>query len=145
MQFAFLAQEPGPLGAEGDTIAQSALFTLRQPPRSLAAMKPTLPKPWPALVAVAALAGCGPSTPAGLIEEETFVEAYVELRIAALDTDSSRIAAADREAILAAKGITEEDLLEFVRAHSANLEYMREVWNEVELRMDRSPEVADEG
>jgi len=108
-------------------------------------MKPTLPKPWPALVAVAALAGCGPSTPAGLIEEETFVEAYVELRIAALDTDSSRIAEADREAILAAKGITEEDLLEFVRAHSANLEYMREVWNEVELRMDRSPEVADEG
>ncbi|MBT8487870.1 MAG: hypothetical protein KJO65_03475 [Gemmatimonadetes bacterium] len=107
----------------------------------------TSSKPWTFLFATAvlAVAGCGPSTPEGLIEEETFVETYVELRIAALDTDSSRIADADRQAILAERGVTEDDLLEFVRVHSTNLEYMRDVWNEVELRMDRSPEVADEG
>ena len=49
-----------------------------------------------------------------------------------------------REEILAAKGVTEDDLLDFVRVHSTDLDYMRDVWNEVELRMDRSPEVAEE-
>lgn len=104
----------------------------------------TTPKPWPVLFAAVFTVGCGESTPEGLIEEETFIETYVELRIAALDTDSSRIADSDRETILAAQGVTEDDLLEFVRVHSSNLDYMRDVWNEVELRMDRSPEVAEE-
>lgn len=93
------------------------------------------------------LFGCGPSTPEGVIDEETFIETYVALRIAAFDTDSSRIAAGDRDAILEARGVTEDDLMAFVRAHGAELEYMREVWNEIEVRMDRSPEtrVDDEG
>lgn len=108
-------------------------------------MKPILRKSWSVLVTATVLAGCGSSEPEGLIAEETFIETYVELRIAALDADSARIADSDREAILAARGVTEEDLLEFVRVHAADLDYMRDVWNEVELRMDRSPAIVDEG
>lgn len=102
-------------------------------------------KPTAALL-VTILAGCGGSSaPEGVIEEETFIATYVDLRIAALDTDSAHLADTDREAILAARGVTEDDLLDFVRVHAADLEYMRDVWNEVELRMDRSPDAADEG
>ncbi len=96
------------------------------------------------MLVTALVVGCGPSTPEGLIEEETFIATYVELRIAAFDTDSARLADADRQAILTANGVTEDDLLEFVRVHSTNLDYMRDVWNEVEVRLDRSPEVAEE-
>lgn len=98
-----------------------------------------------ALVAVSATTACGPGTPEGVIDRETFIDTYVELRIAALDTDSARIADADREAILSRKGVTEEDMLEFVEVHAFDLDFMRDVWNEVELRMDRSPELAVEG
>ena len=90
------------------------------------------------------MVACGPSVPEGTIERETFIQAYVELRVAALDTDSSRIADADRERILNDFGITGDDLLDFVRVHASDLDYMREVWNEVELRLDRSPSVADQ-
>ncbi len=69
----------------------------------------------------------------------------MELRISALRTDSSRIATADREAILDRLGITEDDLLQFVDVHASDLEYMRDVWNEVELRMDRAPESEVDG
>lgn len=108
-------------------------------------MKPIHALQLPAILALSLLIGCGSSAPEGIIEEETFIETYVALRVAALGTDSSRVADDDRQAILAAHQITEDDLLDFVRFHAADLEYMREVWNEVELRMDRSPEVAEEG
>lgn len=95
------------------------------------------------LVAVAslvALASCEPSEPEDLIDRETFVDAYVELRIAALDTDSQRVAASDRDAILDRIGITDDDLLRFVEFHGGDLEFMRDVWNDVELRLDRPPQ-----
>ena len=120
-------------------------------PRSAAALARARPASRPASRRIGTLAllvlgaGCGPSVPEGVIERDTFVEAYAELRIAALRTDSSRIAASEREAILERLGITEDDLLEFVDVHAADLEYMRDVWNEVELRMDRTPESRVDG
>lgn len=89
------------------------------------------------------LAACGSSGTPDVIDRETFIDAYVDLRVAALDTDSLRIAAADRQAILNELGIAEEDLVEFVEAHAADLDFMRDVWNDVELRLDRPPEPAD--
>ena len=94
------------------------------------------------LTVVAALGACGSSTPDGVIDRETFIDAYVELRVAALDTDSQRVAAADREAILQRLGVTEDELLRFAEVHGGELDYMREVWNEVELRLDRPSEPA---
>jgi hypothetical protein len=35
--------------------------------------------------------------------------------------------------------VSEEDLKDFVDAHAADAEYMRDVWNDVELLLDRPP------
>ncbi|MDA0329812.1 MAG: hypothetical protein O2958_12490 [Gemmatimonadetes bacterium] len=86
---------------------------------------------------------CGRTPPGGdPIEQEVFIQTYVDLRVAALDTDSQRLAAADREAILARHSVTAFDLTYFADVHASDLEFMRDVWNEVELRMDRPPEVS---
>lgn len=87
---------------------------------------------------LSAVACSGPSGDS--IEREVFVAAYVDLREAALDTDTMRLGDTDRREILARHGVTEEDLLTFAEVHAYELEYMRDVWNEVELRMDRESE-----
>lgn len=87
-----------------------------------------------------ALVSCGPSVPEDLMDRETFIDAYVELRVAALSTDSQRVAASDRDSILDRNGISGDDLLRFVEFHGEDLEFMRDVWNDVELRLDRPPE-----
>lgn len=92
------------------------------------------------VAALVALVSCEPSEPEGLIDREAFIDAYVELRVAALDTDSQRVAASDRDAILDRIGITDDDLLRFVEFHGGDLEFMRDVWNDVELRLDRPPQ-----
>lgn len=91
-----------------------------------------------------AVVACGGSERANVIDRETFIETYVDLRISALDTDSARLTDNDRETILARHGVSEDDLVEFVEAYASELEFMRDVWNEVEVRMDRTPEPADE-
>lgn len=85
---------------------------------------------------------CGPSAPTDTIGRDVFIDTYVDLRVAALDSDSQRVAASDREAILAEHGVTADDLAYFVQAHAADLDFMRDVWNDVELRLDRTPEPA---
>lgn len=80
--------------------------------------------------------GCGGSN-ADAIERDVFVAAYVDLRTTALDTDSARLSDADRDAVLARHGVTSDDLLHFADVHAEELEYMREVWNEIELQLDR--------
>lgn len=74
------------------------------------------------------------------IDREVFIATYVDLRMAALETDSARLADADRDEILSRHGVTGEDLIQFADLHAEELEYMREVWNEVELRLDVSAE-----
>ncbi len=79
--------------------------------------------------------GAGPDT----IDRAVFIDTYVDLRIAALDTDSLRLGDAERVEVLSRHDVTEADLAAFVDAYGANAEYMRDVWNDVELRMDRPP------
>jgi hypothetical protein len=73
------------------------------------------------------------------IDQEVFIQAYVDLRITALDTDSQRLAQPDREEILARHGVTDIDLEYFVTANTDDVAFMRDVWNEVGKRMDRPP------
>lgn len=88
-------------------------------------------------------AGCGPDSANATIERERFIQTYVDLRVAALETDSQRIAEGARGEVLARNGVTEQDLVHFAEVHAAELEFMRDVWNEVELRMDAlSPDSA---
>jgi hypothetical protein len=87
------------------------------------------------LIATVACSGSAVDT----IDREVFITTYVDLRMAALETDSARIAASDRDEILQRNGVTAEDLTSFAELHADDLDFMREVWNEVELRMDVEP------
>lgn len=89
-----------------------------------------------------AIASCGSDTaePAtdGLIDRETFVATYVDLRKAAIRTPEFRITPEAREEILARHGVVGEDLIRFAEAHGRDLELMNEVWLEVEARLQDS-------
>jgi hypothetical protein len=88
-------------------------------------------------VLVCGLAACEGGVP-DTIDREVFVDTYVALRIAALDADSAKLSETDRAEILARHGVTEQDLLDFADTHAVELDFMRDVWNDVELRMDRT-------
>ena len=88
-----------------------------------------------------ALAACGGEALPETIERDAFVQTYANLRIAAVETDSGRIAFVTRDSILDAFGVTEDDLTLFAEVHAEELEFMRDVWNDVELLMDRGDEV----
>ena len=92
-----------------------------------------------ALVALSALS-CGGDAVPETIDREIFVQAYASLRIAAVETDSGRIAAQARDSILEVYGVSEQELTTFATVHAADLTFMRDVWNEVELLMDRGAE-----
>jgi hypothetical protein len=109
---------------------------------------PDTPRLRLARVVAALLAGiavaCGGGTAHDTIERDAFIATYVDLRIAALETDSGRVAAADREEILGDHQVTEDDLMEFAEVHGADMEFMRDVWNEVEARLDRESDSPDD-
>jgi hypothetical protein len=85
--------------------------------------------------------GCGSENAPSTIDRAVFIQTYADLRIAAVATDSQRIAVFDRDSILTAHGVNASELELFAEVHAADLDFMREVWNEVELLMDRQPEV----
>lgn len=78
--------------------------------------------------------GEGGSSGDGVTREE-FIEAYVALRAAGLQSATGVISSEDRERILAAEDVTQEELLEFAATHGGNSAFMREVWDEVESRL----------
>lgn len=94
-------------------------------------------RPLAAAVLAWLLTACGGGVPQ-TIDRDLFIDTYVDLRMAALDADSAKLSDADRGEILTRHGVTEEDLLSFAEIHAAELEFMREVWNDVELRLDRT-------
>jgi hypothetical protein len=91
------------------------------------------------LAAGALLVGCLACGGGGdrAIDRQVFIDTWVDLRIAALQTDSQRLAASDREEILQRHGVTVEDLTRFAETHATDLDFMRDLWNDVELRLDR--------
>jgi hypothetical protein len=90
-----------------------------------------------------AVASCGPDAPA-TIDRQTFVDVFVELRIAALDAPQARLPQEARERILASHGVTADDLLGFAEVHARDPAYMRSVWDEIEERMNvQAPESAE--
>jgi hypothetical protein len=78
------------------------------------------------------------------LDRETFIQVYVELRIAALTQDDATLTDEDREQILAGHGITEEDLFAFADEHGDDPAYMVQVWEEIEERLNEDPEAEAE-
>ena len=92
------------------------------------------------LVCVGTLACGGNRVPEDVIDRDVFVQTYVDLRVAALATDSQKIAVTERDEILARHGITAADLTRFAEAYAEDLDFMRDVWNDIELELDQDPE-----
>jgi hypothetical protein len=42
----------------------------------------------------------------------------------------------DRERILSEQGVTQDELFTFIEVHGKEVEYMRDVWNEIEERLN---------
>jgi len=84
-------------------------------------------------------AACSSGGPAGgdteVISRETFIQAYVELRVAALKSQDEELSLDDRDRILTDLGLEEEDLLHFVEARGRDVQFMRRVWEEVDSIM----------
>lgn len=88
-------------------------------------------------VLTAAVFACGGDTSeAGTIDHETFVATYVELRASALRNDPREITDSARARILEEHGTTEDELLMFAEVHGRDVAYMRDLWDEVEGRLD---------
>jgi len=88
-----------------------------------------------------ALASCGGDTgpvASDVIERQTFIDTYVELRLAAVQAPDFRVPPSERDQILARHGVSAEDLLRFADAYGRDLEFMNEVWSEIEARFQES-------
>ena len=93
------------------------------------------------LVTLLLSANCSTDKKSEVIDREVFVGVYSDLRIAAVATDSGSISFSGRDSILDAVGVTEEDLTIFLEEHVEALEFMRDVWNDIELRMDSGDQI----
>ncbi|MFQ5538552.1 MAG: hypothetical protein ACE5GJ_13995 [Gemmatimonadota bacterium] len=95
------------------------------------------------------LAACGSdvSAPGGesVPSRETFITAYVELRSAALRSDDGILSDSARTDILGRLGVTDRQLLRFVEVHGEDVDFMKEVWDEVEARLDAARTVEESG
>jgi len=64
-----------------------------------------------------------------------FIGAYMDLRTAALSSGSPDLGDEVRDSILAVYDVTAQDLLDFVETHGEDVEFMRDLWTEIEARM----------
>ena len=65
---------------------------------------------------------------------EVFMGTYVDLRLATLSSGTTLLGSV-RDSILAVYGVTGEELLEFVDTHGEDVEFMRDLWAEIEGRL----------
>ena len=86
-----------------------------------------------ALVCIMAACGGEPSEESSqTIPRDVFIGTYAELRMAALRSLDGRVSPQAKEEILEANGVIEAELLEFVDAHGPRVQFMVEVWGEID-------------
>ena len=104
---------------------------------------------WTAVVLTAAACGGGDAHQAveGVIDRETFIAAYVDLRAETLAGSELTLPDEDRDRVLARHGVDADGLLNFVDTYGRELEFMNGVWVEVEARLEAlaPPEAGDSG
>ncbi len=86
------------------------------------------------LLAACGASGTGPDD--GILDRETFIAVYVDLRVMALQEGAPGLTDAERQGVLDRHQVTEEQLLEFADVHGGDVSFMREVWDEIETRLD---------
>ena len=65
-------------------------------------------------------------------EREVFIETYVDLRAKAMAAGTTEIEAGVRDSILAVYGVTGEELVEFIDIHGEDVQFMSDLWGEIE-------------
>ena len=73
-------------------------------------------------------------------ERERFISAYVDMRLSSLRMRTLEISDAVKDSIFRVHDVTEDELLNFVETHGADVGFMREVWNEIETRISENRE-----
>jgi hypothetical protein len=86
---------------------------------------------------------CDGDAPTTTVDRETFIQTYVDLRLAALQSPDRKVTPERKQEILSAHGITEDDLLAFAEAYGRDVDTMVAVWAEVEERIARRGAPAD--
>lgn len=72
----------------------------------------------------------------GVIDRETFIEAFVDLRVQTLESSQIHLTTEERDRILASHGVDAEDLVGFVDAYGRELDYINHVWSDIAQRLD---------
>lgn len=88
-------------------------------------------------IAVILCSSCSGGTtdpPEDTAEREAFIGAYMDLRTESLSYPSTDLDNEVRDSILSVYGVTDQDLLDFIDMHGEDVEYMRDLWTEVETR-----------
>ena len=97
-----------------------------------------------ALGALLSFAACADGEPGAGTElsRQEYVDTYVEILLAADLAEDSVAASDSARAILARRGLTEYDLLDFAQNLDEDPEQLAEIWQEIENRI-RHPEGVD--
>lgn len=66
------------------------------------------------------------------VARDVFIGAYLDLRVAALRSGTTEIEGDVRDSILAVYGVTGEELLEFVDTYGENVEFISDLWTEID-------------
>ena len=64
-----------------------------------------------------------------------FIGAFIDLRTAALSLGSAALGDEVRDSVLAVYDVTAQDLLDFIETHGEDVEFMHDLWTEIEARM----------
>lgn len=139
---------PAPADGRGIRQAENAYRTIFRIPdsgESLYFRRPFVIRPlrrsiFAVLVTAAACTGTTP--PDDVVDRDTFISTYVSLRVAALHGDGE-LTDAQRVEVLGRHGVHEDELVGFVDAHGRDVQYMRNVWDEVEARLDATRALPD--
>lgn len=93
---------------------------------------------WVAVVVGLLAAGCGADRPTRggkTIAPEVFIDTYVELRRAARIVHDPAAWEARKREILEARGVTEEQLQAFAESRSADVVFLKALWDTIEARL----------
>ena len=74
----------------------------------------------------------GTDVPEDTGQREAFIAAFLDLRMAALTSGSADLTDEVRDSVLAISNVTEQDLLDFIDTHGEDVEFMRDLWTELE-------------
>ena len=90
------------------------------------------------MVAITLCSSCSGDTtdvPEDTAGREAFIGAYLDLRTAALSSGSTDLGDEVRDSILSVYSVTDQDLLDFIDMHGEDVEFMRDLWTEIEVRL----------